>query len=37
MLSDIDERYNIPDIPFKLIKKLIKTPKKSVCEFLRSC
>jgi DNA polymerase-3 subunit epsilon len=37
MLSDIDERYNIPGISFKLIKKLIKTPKKFVCEFLRSC
>jgi len=30
MLDDISERYTISDIPFSLIKKLSKTPKKSV-------
>jgi DNA polymerase-3 subunit epsilon len=30
MLGDISERYTISDIPFSLIQKLSKTPKKSV-------
>lgn len=30
MLDDISERYTMSDIPFSLIKKLGKTPKKSV-------
>ncbi len=34
MLDDIDRRYNIASIPFKLIQKLTKTPKKSVSKFL---
>ncbi len=34
MLDDIDRRYNIASIPFKLIQKLTKTPKRSVHKFL---
>jgi len=34
MLNDISERYKISDIPFSLTKKLAKTPKKSVHNFL---
>ena len=34
MLGHIGERYNIPYIPFTLIQKLTKTPKKSVHNFL---
>ena len=36
MLDDISERYTISDISFSLIKKLTKTPKKSV-QSLFSC
>ncbi|MCK4898276.1 MAG: 3'-5' exonuclease [Anaerolineales bacterium] len=36
MLDDIGERYNIVDIPFALIQKLTKTPKKSVHNFLKN-
>jgi DNA polymerase-3 subunit epsilon len=34
ILDDISERYNILDIPFTLIKKLSKIPKKNVHTFL---
>jgi DNA polymerase-3 subunit epsilon len=34
MLSDISDRYKIGSIPFTLIQKLAKTPKKSVHNFL---
>jgi DNA polymerase-3 subunit epsilon len=34
MLEDIGERYGIFDIPFSLIKKLSKTPKKAVDKLL---
>lgn len=34
MLEDIGERYGIFDIPFSLIKKLTKTPKKAVDKLL---
>jgi len=34
MLEDIGERYGIFDIPFSLIKKLTKTPKKGVDKLL---
>ena len=34
MLEDIGERYGIFDIPFSLVKKLTKTPKKSVDKLL---
>ena len=34
MLDDIGKRHNIRDIPFTLIQKLTKTPKKSVHNFL---
>ncbi len=37
MLDDITMRYNIPSIPFSLLQKLTKTPKKSVHKFLESC
>ena len=36
MLDEISERYAISDIPFSLIKKLTKTPKKSI-KNLFSC
>ncbi|OUS41263.1 DNA polymerase III subunit epsilon [Oleispira antarctica] len=36
MLEDIGERYGIFDIPFELIKKLTKTPKKGVDKLLSS-
>ena len=36
MLDDIGERCNIQKIPFALIQKLTKTPKKSVFSFLES-
>jgi len=36
MLEDIGERYGIFDIPFELIQKLTKTPKKSVDKLLSS-
>ena len=34
MLEDIGERYGLFDIPFELIKKLAKTPKKGVDKLL---
>ncbi len=34
MLDDIEERYDLPNVPFALIQKLVKTPKKSVHKFL---
>lgn len=34
MLDDISERYTMSDIPFSLIQKLSKTPKKSVRNLL---
>jgi len=34
MLDDIGERYGIFDMPFSLIKKLTKTPKKAVDKLL---
>lgn len=37
MLDNITMRYNIPSIPFALLQKLTKTPKKSVHKFLESC
>jgi len=36
MLEDIGERYGIFDIPFELIQKLTKTPKKSIDKLLSS-
>jgi len=36
MLEDIGERYGIFDIPFELIRKLTKTPKKGVDKLLSS-
>ncbi len=36
MLNDISERYSLEEIPFSLLQKLTKTPKKSVHSFL-SC
>jgi DNA polymerase-3 subunit epsilon len=36
MLEDIGERYNVFDISFEQIKKLAKTPKKSVDKLLSS-
>jgi len=37
MLDDIGERYDISAIPFALIQKLVKTPKKSIHAFLEKC
>jgi len=37
MLDDIGERYDITAIPFALIQKLVKTPKKSIHAFLEKC
>lgn len=37
MLNNIAMRYNIASIPFALLQKLTKTPKKSVHKFLESC
>jgi len=34
MLEDIGDRYNIQDIPFALITKLMKTPKNAVHKLL---
>jgi len=34
MLEDIDRRYNIASIPFALLQKLTKTPKRAVHKFL---
>jgi DNA polymerase III subunit epsilon len=34
MLDDIRHRYDMSDVPFSLIKKLSKTPKKSVNQLL---
>lgn len=34
MLEDIGERYGIFDVPFELIKKITKTPKKSIDKLL---
>lgn len=36
MLDDIETRYQIYDAPFSLLKKLTKTPKKSVDKLLRA-
>jgi DNA polymerase-3 subunit epsilon len=36
MLEDIGERYGLFDIPFELIKKLTKTPKKGIDKLLSS-
>jgi len=36
MLEHIGKRYNMADIPFSLIQKLTKTPKKSVHRFLQN-
>lgn len=36
MLEDIGERYGVFDIPFDLIMKLAKTPKKSIDKLLLS-
>lgn len=36
MLEDIGERYGIFDVSFELIKKLTKTPKKSINKLLSS-
>ncbi len=37
ILNNIAMRYNIASIPFSLLQKLTKTPKKSVHKFLESC
>jgi len=34
MLDNINERYGWTDVPFSVIQKLNKTPKKSVHQFL---
>lgn len=34
MLADITDRYDLNELPFSLIQKLTKTPKKSVHSFL---
>lgn len=36
MLEDMQQDYGFEDIPFSLVKKLIKTPKKSVYDVLRN-
>ena len=36
MLENINQHYDIADIPFNLLEKLAKTPKKKVRNFLRS-
>lgn len=35
MLEEIISRYNLTEIPFQLVQKIAKTPKKSVDSFLR--
>jgi len=35
MLDEIKSRYSLASIPFQLVQKLAKTPKKSVDSFLR--
>lgn len=35
MLDEIKSRYRLANIPFPLLQKLVKTPKKSVDSFLR--
>jgi DNA polymerase-3 subunit epsilon len=34
MLDYIERQYRIDSIPFALIQKLARTPKKAVCRFL---
>lgn len=34
MLDDVQQQYAINEIPFRLIQRLCKTPKKSVAKFL---
>ena len=36
MLEDINQHYDIHDIPFNLLQKLAKIPKKNVHNFLRN-
>lgn len=36
MLNDISDRYDIAEVPFGLIQKLTKTPKKSVHKLLQN-
>ncbi|SHN93650.1 cd06127 DEDDh DNA polymerase III 3'-5' exonuclease domain [Bathymodiolus heckerae thiotrophic gill symbiont] len=36
MLGNINQHYDIPDIPFNLLQKLAKTPKKNVHNFLQN-
>ena len=36
VLDDIRRRYDIDNIPFELVKKLQKTPKKSIDQYLRN-
>ncbi|MCK5667306.1 MAG: hypothetical protein KAI17_27655, partial [Thiotrichaceae bacterium] len=35
MLESLSAEYNITEIPFELIKKLTKTPKKSIDSFMQ--
>ncbi|EDM65653.1 exonuclease [Moritella sp. PE36] len=35
MLDEMKSRYSLATIPFQLVQKLTKTPKKSVDNFLR--
>ncbi len=36
MLGNISDQYDITTIPFSLVQRLVKTPKKSVSKLLRS-
>jgi len=36
MLEDIKQDYDLVDIPFSLVKKLVRTPKKAVHELLKN-
>ncbi|NQZ07631.1 MAG: 3'-5' exonuclease [Algicola sp.] len=37
MLETIEQRYNLDNIPFKLLQKVAKTPKKAVNALLEKC
>ena len=37
MLETIEQRYNLVNIPFKLLQKVAKTPKKAIDALLEKC
>jgi DNA polymerase-3 subunit epsilon len=37
MLETIEQRYNLDNIPFRLLQKVAKTPKKAIDDLLQKC